>query len=222
MAADRARPRREVGLADLAALQGRVPAPSDRDRRRRRAAADDPDRDLRAVARHRRSAGGVAGPAPEAAVGGVLVRHRHAGARRLQPRRLRRARVAGRRPGGRAAQHPDRARDRPGDRLRPLARRDRDARHGRADVDPAGPARHRADGADQGEHRERDPRHHARRGAARGAAGAQPRADAARAALRRGGDRRRHQPAAHPGAPHPAQHGRAAAGAGAPTSAPRR
>ena len=44
----------------------------------------------------------------------------------------------------------------------------------------------------QGEHRERDPRDHARRGAARGAPGAQPRADAARAALRRGGDRRRH------------------------------
>ena len=58
------------------------------------------DRVARAVARHGRSAGGVAAQAPQAAVGRVLVRHRHARARRVQPRRLRRARLAGRRPGG--------------------------------------------------------------------------------------------------------------------------
>ena len=62
---------------------------------------------------------------------------------------------------------------------------DRDAGDGRADVDSAGAARDRADGAHAGQHGERDPRHHAGRDAARGAPGAQPGAHAARRALRR-------------------------------------
>ncbi len=61
------------------------------------------DRGARAVARHGRPAGGVADQAAEAAVGRVLVRHRHARPRRLQPRRLRLAGLAHRRPCGRDA-----------------------------------------------------------------------------------------------------------------------
>ncbi len=68
--------------------------------------------------------------------------------------------------------------DRAGHRLRALAGRRRDAGDGRADVDSVGAARHRADGAYQGEHRERDCRHHAGRSAARGASCPQPRAHA--------------------------------------------
>ena len=56
-----------------------------------------------AVARHRRSAGDARRCRRlQAAVGRILVRHRHAGARRLQPRGLRRARLAGGRLVGRA------------------------------------------------------------------------------------------------------------------------
>ena len=153
-------------------------------------------RDLRAVARHDRPAGRRADQAPEAAVGGVLVRHRHARPRRLQPRGVRRARVARRRPRRRDVLDDPRLDDRARDRLCARARRRRDARDGRADVDPLGAARHRVDGAHQGERRQRDRRDHARRSPARGAPRPQPRADAARAALCRSGDRGGNDPAA--------------------------
>ena len=86
----------------------------------------------------------------------LLVRHRHARSRRLQPRRLWRTHLADRRAGRGAVVHAARHRHRRGDRLRPLARSDRDAHHGRADVDSVGAARHRADGTDEGERRQRD------------------------------------------------------------------
>ncbi len=105
--------------------------------------------------------------------------------------------------------------DRPRLRLRALGRRHHHAHHGRPDVDPADPARHRADGADA-------------RLASQNviiaitiaeiprvvAAGARRRAVAARAALCRGGDRRGHAHADDHPAPHPAQHHRAADRAG--------
>ena len=151
-----------------------------------------------------------------AALGGVLVRHRHARPRRLFSRvRLRRAGLADRRlrgggpriaaSGWRSGSSPASCAGLDGDRH---------AHHGRADVDPADPARDRADGADPRQRRQRHPRDHHRRDPARRAAGAQRRADPARAALCRGGGRVRHAHAAIILAPHPAQHAGAADRAG--------
>ena len=67
--------------------------------------------------------------------------------------------------------------DRPRQRLQPHRRRHPDALHGRPDVDPGDPSRHRVDGGGQGQHHDRHHRHHHRRGAARGAPRAQRRAD---------------------------------------------
>ena len=64
------------------------------------------DGGVRALSRHRRPAGVVADPPAALAVGAILVRHRHARPRRLQPHDLRRARVADRRHQRRAAQRP--------------------------------------------------------------------------------------------------------------------
>ena len=109
---------------------------------------------------------------------------------------------------------PRRPRHRPDLRLRALGRQHRHAGHGRADVDPADPARHRADGTDPRQRRQRHHGHHRRRNAARFAAGARRGAVVARAALCGGGDRRRHANADDHPAPHPAQHAGADAGAG--------
>ena len=79
-----------------------------------------------------------------------------------------------------------RAGDRPRHRVQPLGRCDPDADHGRADVDPAGADRDRADGADPRQPAERGLRDHRRRGAAGHPPGARRRADLARPALCRG------------------------------------
>ena len=100
--------------------------------------ADDPHRDLRALAGHRRSDRAGAGQAHRAAVGAVLVRHRHAGARRLFARDVRRAHFAARRLLGRRRAPPSSAR-RSGVVAGFVRVLDtvRHAGDGRADVDPA-------------------------------------------------------------------------------------
>ena len=149
------------------------------------------DRGARAVARHRRPAGGGADQAPEAAVGGILVRHRHARARRLQPRAST-ARACRSSSGIAVALFST---------LLGLAIglvtgfiRWLDAivmrvMDGLMSI-PSVLLAIALMALTQREHRQRDRRDHARRSAARRAPRAQPRADAARAALRRGGDRR--------------------------------
>ena len=186
-------------------------------RGRRRAARADRAGDgaVRALARHRRSDRACAGPAHARALGGVYwFGTDMLGPRHLFPRPLRRAGVAAR-SASRSQSWPRWSGfDRPRLRLRALGRRHRDAGDGRADVDPADPARHRPDGAHPRQRRQRNPRHHHRGNSPRVAPGARRRAVAARAALcgRRG--RGRHPHADDHPAPHPAQHARADDGAG--------
>ena len=151
---------------------------------------------------------------PPAAFLGKLVRHRPARPRRLQPGDLRQPDLPPRRLQRRRAQHGSRARDRPGHRLHPPPRCDRDADHGRPDGDPGDPARDRADLAQPIQRQERDHRDHDPRGAADGPPGPQRRPDPARAAVRRcrGLARRPAAPDSH--VPHHAQHGRAGDRAG--------
>ena len=80
---------------------------------------------------------------------------------------------------------------------------DRHAGDGRPDVDPADPARRRAHGADPRQRRQRHPRDHHRRGAARRAARARSSCRCA-SSLRRRRRRRRHAHADDHAAPHPA------------------
>ena len=95
-----------------------------------------------------------------------------------------------------------------------LARRPADARDGRPDGDPGDPARHRAGGAVAREPADRDRGDRHPGDPARHAAGALARALDPRGALRRGRGRARHADAEDHVRPHPAQHRRAAPGAG--------
>ncbi len=131
--------------------------------------------------------GAGAGQAAASAFRRVLVRHGHAGPRRLLAHALRRPRLPPRRLGGRPSllRHRRAHRHRLG--LRPRPRSGHHADHGRADVHPLHPAGGGADGAEPRVGDERRCRHHHCRDAARGPAGARRRAEPARAALCRGG-----------------------------------
>ncbi|CAA9268334.1 MAG: ABC transporter, permease protein 2 (cluster 5, nickel/peptides/opines), partial [uncultured Craurococcus sp.] len=185
------------------------PAQPDHGDRRLPAAADDRRRRLRPAALDGRPDRPGAGAADARALGHVLVRHRHAGAGRLFPRALWRADLADRRLLGRLLRLGDRADDRPRLRLCALGGQHHHADHGRDDVDPLHPARHRPDGPHPGQRAERHHRHHHRRDPARLAPGARRGALAARAALCRCRGRGGDADAAHHPPPHPAEHPRA-------------
>ena len=180
-------------------------ATSHRRHRRRVAVAHPSDGDFRAAAHQHRTQRAAPSSPPALAERRSLVRHGFDRTRYLQPRAVRRARVAaGRRKRGRA-EHAHRPHHRASVGLLSQRRRHRHAHHGRADVDPADPSGNRADGLDQSQHPERHYRDHDRRNSARQPARPRDRVEPARAALCGSGARRRHKKLAHHGAAHTAR-----------------